>query len=103
VALRGISKRYGSLLANDRIDLAIRPGEIHALLGENGAGKSTLVKILYGVVEPSAGEIVWQGRPVAIRSPVAARALGLGMVFQHFSLFDEMTVAENIAVALSGD
>jgi general nucleoside transport system ATP-binding protein len=103
VALRGISKRYGSLLANDRIDLAIRPGEIHALLGENGAGKSTLVKILYGVVEPSAGEIVWQGRPVTIRSPVAARALGLGMVFQHFSLFDEMTVAENIAVALSGE
>jgi ABC-type uncharacterized transport system ATPase subunit len=103
VALRGISKRYGSLLANDRIDLAIRPGEIHALLGENGAGKSTLVKILYGVVEPSAGEIVWQNRPVAIRSPVAARALGLGMVFQHFSLFDEMTVAENVAVALSGD
>jgi simple sugar transport system ATP-binding protein len=103
VALRGITKRYGELLANDRIDLAIAPGEIHALLGENGAGKSTLVKILYGVVEPSAGEILWQGRPVAIASPVAARALGLGMVFQHFSLFDELTVAENIAVALSGD
>jgi general nucleoside transport system ATP-binding protein len=103
VALRGITKRYGDLLANDGIDLEIDRGEIHALLGENGAGKSTLVKILYGVVEPSAGEILWQGRPAAIASPVEARALGLGMVFQHFSLFDELTVAENIAVALSGD
>jgi simple sugar transport system ATP-binding protein len=103
VALRGISKRYGDLLANDGIDLVIEPGEIHALLGENGAGKSTLVKILYGVVEPSAGEILWEGRPVTFASPVQARALGLGMVFQHFSLFDELTVAENIAVALSGD
>ena len=80
-----------------------RPGEIHALLGENGAGKSTLVKILYGVVEPSAGEILWEGRPVTIASPVEARALGIGMVFQHFSLFDELTVAENIAVALSDE
>jgi len=101
VELKGISKRYGDLLANDGIDLSIEPGEIHALLGENGAGKSTLVKILYGVIEPSAGEIRWEGRPVTIGSPVEARALGLGMVFQHFSLFDEMTVAENIAVALS--
>ena len=101
--MRGISKRYGELLANDAIDLSIRPGEIHALLGENGAGKSTLVKILYGVVEPSAGEIVWEGRPVTIASPVEARALGIGMVFQHFSLFDELTVAENIAVALSDE
>ena len=103
VELKGISKRYGDLLANDGIDLSIEPGEIHALLGENGAGKSTLVKILYGVIEPSAGEIRWEGRPVTIGSPVEARALGLGMVFQHFSLFDEMTVAENIAVALSGE
>ncbi len=103
VELKGISKRYSDLLANDGINLAIRPGEIHALLGENGAGKSTLVKILYGVIEPSAGEILWEGRPVSIASPVEARALGIGMVFQHFSLFDELTVAENIAVALSGD
>ena len=103
VELKGISKRYGDLLANDGIDLFIEPGEIHALLGENGAGKSTLVKILYGVIEPSAGEILWEGRPVTIGSPVEARALGLGMVFQHFSLFDEMTVAENIAVALSDE
>lgn len=103
VELKGISKRYGDLLANDGIDLSIEPGEIHALLGENGAGKSTLVKILYGVIEPSAGEIRWEGRPVSISSPVEARALGLGMVFQHFSLFDELTVAENIAVALSDE
>ena len=103
VELRGISKRYGELLANDGIDLAIGRGEILALLGENGAGKSTLVKILYGVVEPSAGEILWEGRPVAITSPVEARRLGIGMVFQHFSLFDELTVAENIAVALSDE
>ena len=103
VELRGISKRYGELLANDGIGLTIEPGEIHALLGENGAGKSTLVQILYGVIEPSAGEILWEGRPVSIASPVEARALGIGMVFQHFSLFDELTVAENIAVALSKD
>lgn len=103
VALRGISKRYGDLLANDQIDLTIKRGEIHALLGENGAGKSTLVKILYGVIEPSAGEIVWEGRPVRIGSPVEARALGIGMVFQHFSLFDELTVAENVAVAMSSE
>jgi simple sugar transport system ATP-binding protein len=102
VALRGITKRYGGLLANDGIDLAIGRGEVHALLGENGAGKSTLVKILYGVIEPTAGEIAWEGRPVRIGSPVEARRLGIGMVFQHFSLFDQLTVAENIAVALSG-
>jgi len=103
VELRGISKRYGELLANDGIDLAVGHGEIHALLGENGAGKSTLVKILYGVVEPSAGEIRWEGRLIRIESPVRARSLGIGMVFQHFSLFDDLTVAENIAIALSSD
>ena len=70
-----------------RIDFAIAPGEVHALLGENGAGKSTLVKILYGVIEPSAGEIFWEGKRVEINSPVDARNLGIGMVFQHFSLF----------------
>ncbi|MCB8820803.1 ABC transporter ATP-binding protein [Microvirga rosea] len=103
VELKGISKRYGDLLANDHIDLTIERGEIHALLGENGAGKSTLVKILYGVIEPTEGQILWEGRPVAIGSPVEARTLGVGMVFQHFSLFDELTVAENITVALSGN
>jgi ABC-type uncharacterized transport system ATPase subunit len=96
----GIVKRFGDLAANDRIDLAVLPGEIHALLGENGAGKSTLVKILYGVLQPDAGEIRWQGRPVRIGGPAAARALGVGMVFQHFSLFESLTVAENVALAL---
>ncbi|MCW3473588.1 ABC transporter ATP-binding protein [Limobrevibacterium gyesilva] len=98
--LRGITKHYGATIANDGIDLAVLPGEIHALLGENGAGKSTLVKIIYGVAAPDAGEILWQGRAVAISDPNAARALGIGMVFQHFSLFETLTVAENIALGL---
>ncbi|MGQ7817171.1 ABC transporter ATP-binding protein [Metapseudomonas furukawaii] len=98
--LRGITKRYPGCLANDRVDLCIAPGEIHALLGENGAGKSTLMKIIYGVTQPDAGEIRWQGEPVEIRDPARARELGIGMVFQHFSLFETLTVAENIALAL---
>jgi ABC-type uncharacterized transport system ATPase subunit len=100
LALHGISKRYGNVLANDRIDLAVAAGEIHALLGENGAGKSTLVKVIYGVTQPDAGRIEWEGRAVAIRSPAQARRLGLGMVFQQFSLFETLTVAENISLAL---
>ena len=100
LALHGISKRYPSVVANDRIDLSVAPGEIHALLGENGAGKSTLMKIVYGVTRPDAGRIDWEGRPVEIRSPAAARKLGVGMVFQHFSLFETLTVAENISLAL---
>ncbi|MBV8633823.1 MAG: ABC transporter ATP-binding protein [Burkholderiaceae bacterium] len=98
--LRGISKRYPTVLANDAIDLAIAPGEIHALLGENGAGKSTLMKIVYGVTHPDQGEIFWEGRQVRIANPAQARRLGIGMVFQHFSLFETLTVAENIALAL---
>jgi ABC-type uncharacterized transport system ATPase subunit len=97
----GITKDFATLRANDHIDFAIRPGEIHALLGENGAGKSTLVKILYGALQPTAGEIHWKGKPVTIVSPAAARRLGIGMVFQHFSLFDALTVAENISLALA--
>jgi general nucleoside transport system ATP-binding protein len=96
----GITKDFSTLRANDHIDFAIRPGEIHALLGENGAGKSTLVKILYCALQPTAGEIRWKGKPVAIANPAAARRLGIGMVFQHFSLFDALTVAENISLAL---
>ena len=100
LALTGIVKRYGATLANDEVALSVAPGEIHALLGENGAGKSTLTKIVYGVVAPDAGEIAWDGRPVAIADPNAARRLGIGMVFQHFSLFETLTVAENIALGL---
>ncbi|MCP4382184.1 MAG: ABC transporter ATP-binding protein [Hyphomicrobiales bacterium] len=98
---RGITKDFGVLRANDNVDFAIKAGEIHALLGENGAGKSTLVKILYGSLQPTAGEIRWNGSPVTIPNPAAARRLGIGMVFQHFSLFDALTVAENISLALS--
>lgn len=98
--LRGISKRYPGTLANDRVDLAVMPGELHALLGENGAGKSTLVKCIYGVVRPDAGEIRWQGRAVAIRNPAMAQRMGIGMVFQHFSLFETLTVAQNIALSV---
>ena len=100
---RGLTKIFGSLRACDGIDLAIAPGEVHALLGENGAGKSTLVKMLFGVLDPSAGEILWKGQPVRIGSPGEARATGVGMVFQHFSLFEALTVAENIALALDGN
>ncbi|QBE63872.1 ABC transporter ATP-binding protein [Pseudoduganella lutea] len=98
--LLGISKIYPSVVANDRVDLVVMPGEIHAVLGENGAGKSTLMKMIYGVTRPDAGEILWEGRQVTIPSPAAARRLGVGMVFQHFALFETLTVAENIALAL---
>ena len=98
--LTGIVKRYATTLANDGVSLTVAPGEIHALLGENGAGKSTLVKIIYGVARPDAGQIEWEGQPVSIADPNAARRLGVGMVFQHFSLFESLTVAENIALGL---
>jgi simple sugar transport system ATP-binding protein len=97
----GITKTFGTLVANDHIDFAIHPGEIHALLGENGAGKSTLVKILYGALQPDGGEVRWKGKAASISNPAAARRLGIGMVFQHFSLFEALTVAENIALALN--
>ncbi len=100
LSLAGIVKQFPGCRANDGIDLEIAEHEIHALLGENGAGKSTLVKILYGVLRADEGEIRWRGRPVAFSSPAAARERGIGMVFQHFSLFDSLTVAENIALGL---
>ncbi|CAG1013044.1 Galactose/methyl galactoside import ATP-binding protein MglA [Burkholderiaceae bacterium] len=95
-----ISKQYPAVKANDRISLRVKPGEIHAVLGENGAGKSTLMKIIYGAVLPDEGEIRWNGEPVAIRTPHEARQLGISMVFQHFSLFDTLTAAENVWLGL---
>ncbi len=100
VSLRGLTKRFGSFTANESIDLDLHPGEVHALLGENGAGKSTLVKTIYGLIQPTSGHMLWNGQETVVRSPEEARALGVGMVFQHFSLFDNLTVAENIALAL---
>lgn len=100
--LRGVTKAYPAVLANDAVDLDVMPGEIHAVLGENGAGKSTLMKIIYGSVRPDAGSIEWNGKPVDIQSPAMARDLGIGMVFQHFSLFDTLTAAENISLAVPG-
>ena len=100
---RNIVKLFGELRANDDIDLSLKPGEIHALLGENGAGKSTLVKIIYGALQPTSGQLFWSGAPVTIANPAAARELGIGMVFQHFSLFDALTVTQNIALALKGE
>ncbi|MGL4727179.1 MAG: ABC transporter ATP-binding protein [Bosea sp. (in: a-proteobacteria)] len=98
--LRHITKRFPGVLANDDVSLSIRPGEIHALIGENGAGKSTLVKIIYGVQRADAGQMLWDGQPVSVANPRAARRLGIGMVFQHFSLFEAMSVIENIALGL---
>ncbi|MCB1379144.1 MAG: ABC transporter ATP-binding protein [Alphaproteobacteria bacterium] len=98
--LSGITKRYPSVVANDDVSIRFRKGHIHAILGENGAGKSTLMKIIFGVTQPDAGKMTWKGRAIAPRGPAQARALGIGMVFQHFSLFETMTVAENMTFAL---
>src|SRR6204780_2632469 len=95
-----ISKRYGDFLANDCIDLDLYPAEIHALLGENGAGKSTLVKVMYGLIQPSGGELRWMGQKIVLAGPSEARDLGIGMVFQHFTLFENLNVAENVALGL---
>jgi ABC-type uncharacterized transport system ATPase subunit len=101
LVLTGITKRYPGVVANDDISLRVMPGEIHALLGENGAGKSTLMKIVYGVTKPDSGTLLWEGRYHDINTPAEARRMGIGMVFQHFSLFETLTVAQNIALALS--
>ncbi len=97
---KGISKSYPGVLANDQVSFSVRPGEVHALLGENGAGKSTLVKMIYGIIQPDQGEIWLNGEKLNVPNPKAARKLGVGMVFQHFSLFQAMTVLENIALGL---
>ncbi|ASJ75532.1 Galactose/methyl galactoside import ATP-binding protein MglA [Granulosicoccus antarcticus IMCC3135] len=103
VEMIGISKAYPGCLANDAIDLRLEAGRVHALLGENGAGKSTLVKILYGLLASDSGSINWQGKRVNIASPGFARELGIAMVFQHFSLFDSLSVLENIALGMDVD
>src|SRR5215211_2710787 len=97
--LRGITKRFGSLVANNAIDFELKRGEIHALLGENGAGKSTLMNVLYGLLQPDEGEIVLRGEPVRIGSPREAIGMRIGMVHQHFMLIPVMTVAENAVLA----
>lgn len=101
--LSRITKCYPSVVANDDVSLTVQPGEIHAVLGENGAGKSTLMKIIYGAVQPDAGEMEWNGHAVDIASPAVARHLGIAMVFQHFSLFDTLTVTENIVLGLPAE
>ena len=98
--LKGLTKSFPGVLANDDVSFAIKPGEIHALLGENGAGKSTLVKMIYGILQPNDGEILWNGKLLNISNPREARKLGIGMVFQHFSLFEAMSVLENIALGM---
>ena len=98
--LAGISKQYPAVRANDKVSLQVAPGQIHAVLGENGAGKSTLMKIIYGAVRPDEGQILWNGQAVQIANPQQARALGIAMVFQHFSLFDTLTAAENVWLGL---
>ncbi len=98
--LVNISKQYPAVKANDAVNLQVQPGEIHAVLGENGAGKSTMMKMIYGAVRPDEGEIRWNGQAVNIRNPQEARHLGISMVFQHFSLFDTLTAAENVWLGL---
>lgn len=98
--MRGITKRFPGVLANDQVNFDVKAGEIHALLGENGAGKSTLMKILYGLYQPDAGEILLNGRPIQIHSPNDSIKYGIGMIHQHFMLVDNLTVAENVALGL---
>ncbi|MEZ5649268.1 MAG: ABC transporter ATP-binding protein [Burkholderiaceae bacterium] len=100
--LTGISKSFPGVRANDKVDLVVKAGEIHAVLGENGAGKSTLMKIICGVYAPDEGTLQWEGETVQIASPVQAQQLGIAMVHQHFALFESLTVAENISLGLAG-
>jgi general nucleoside transport system ATP-binding protein len=98
--INGLTKAYPGVVANDHVSFSVRPGEVHALLGENGAGKSTLVKMIYGLVRPDDGRMTFAGAPYAPETPHAARRTGVAMVFQHFSLFEALTVAENVALGM---
>jgi simple sugar transport system ATP-binding protein len=98
VELKGITKRFGSVVACDRVDLRVSRGEIHGLLGQNGAGKSTLMKVLLGLLTPDAGTILINGRPVVVKDPLAAAAMGIAMVHQHFSVIGALTVWENVTL-----
>ena len=100
LSIRGLTKAYPGVVANDAVSFDIGKGEIHALLGENGAGKSTLVKMIFGLVQPDRGEMTWDGAPFAPTKPSDARRTGVAMVFQHFSLFDALDVAENVALGM---
>ena len=100
IELQGMTKAFPGVLANDGVNFKIKPGEIHALLGENGAGKSTLVKMIYGILKPDAGTIYYKGKKETILTPAHARELGIAMVFQHFSLFDSLSVVENISLGI---
>ncbi|TCU37928.1 ABC transporter ATP-binding protein [Rhizobium azibense] len=102
LSLRAISKSYGQNRANQAIDLDVAPKSIHAVLGENGAGKSTLMKVIYGVEQPDSGAVIWEGEPLSLASPAQARRKGIGMVFQHFSLFETLTVVENTQLVVPG-
>ena len=100
ITLKNIVKQFPGVLACDHINFEVKSGEIHALLGENGAGKSTLMKILYGLYQPTAGEILFNDKPVTINSPQDAIRLGIGMIHQHFMLVPSLTVVENVALGL---
>ncbi|MCY6380083.1 ABC transporter ATP-binding protein [Hoeflea prorocentri] len=102
LTLTGVSKRYGKIQANRNIDLSVKLGSIHAVLGENGAGKSTLMKLIYGIEQPDEGTIAWEGKPISLSRPSEAQALGIGMVFQHFSLFETLSVVQNVSLMVPG-
>ena len=102
LGVRGLTKYFGDFAANSAVDLSVDEGEIHALLGENGAGKSTLVKMIYGILKPDFGDMDLNSEPYLPDSPSDAKRAGVGMVFQHFAVFNALTVLENIALGLEG-